>query len=56
MDIQFVEMLQKCSKGSALSHLRDSIYILRETLAAISELTIRTRDIGVGVIDISGKK
>ena len=53
MHVQFVEMFQQCTKRSSLGHLGKGIDILREALATITELTIRTGDIGVSVIDIS---
>lgn len=51
--IQFMEMLQKRSKGSACSHLGKSIHVLREALATITKLSIRTRDISMRVINIA---
>ena len=56
MNIQFVEMLKKCSERCTSCHLSKSIHILREALAAITKLTIRARDIGVGVVDIAGQQ
>ena len=56
MDIQFMEVLQECSKRCTLSHLSKGIDILGEALAAIAELTIGTGDIGVGVVDIAGQE
>ena len=53
VDIQFMEMLQKRSKGSACSHLSKGVDILGEALATISELAVRTGDVGVGVVDIA---
>ena len=53
MNIQLVQMLQQGSKGCALGHLGKGIDILGEALATITELTIGTGDIGVGVVDIA---
>ena len=56
VNIQLVEMFQKCSEGCACCHLSKGIDILREALAAISELAVWTGDVGVGVVDIAGKQ
>ena len=53
MNIQLMEVLQKCSKGGAFSHLGKSIYILGEALAAITELTIGAWYIGMSIVDIA---
>ena len=54
MDIQLMKMLQEDSERSAFCHLGKGIDIFWETLAAVTELTIWTRYIGVGVVDVSG--
>ncbi len=54
MNVQFMEVLQQGSEGCALSHFGKGVHVLGEALAAITELTIRTRDVGVGVVDITG--
>ena len=46
-------MLKECAERSALGHHGEGIDILREALATISELAIRTRDVGVGVVDVA---
>jgi len=51
-----VQVLQQGSKGRALGHLGKGVDILGEALATITELTIRTGDIGVGVVDIAGQQ
>ena len=51
--IELMEILKKLSERSACSHLCEGIDILREALATIAELAIRTRDIGVGVVDVA---
>lgn len=56
MNIQFMQVLQQGSKGCSLSHLGKGVDILGEALAAISELAVRARDVGVGVVDVAGEK
>ena len=56
MNIQFMKMRQKSSKGCSFSHLCKGIYIFREALATITELSIRARDISMSVVDIAGEK
>ena len=56
MNVKFVEVLQQCSEGGSFGHLGKSVDILRETLSAIAEFSVRTRDVCVGVVDIAGKK
>ena len=56
MNVQLVEMLQQRAERSALRHLGKRVHILRETLTAVSELTIRTRNIRVRVIDVTRQK
>ena len=56
MDIQLVQVLQQGAKGRALGHLSKGIDILGEALAAITELAVRTGDIGVGVVDVAGEE
>ena len=53
VNIQFVQMLQKSSKWCTCCHLGKGIDIFGETLATITKLAIRTRDIGVGVVNIT---
>ena len=53
MNIEFMQVLQQCSKGCSLGHLSKGIDILWEALATITELTIGSRDIGMGVVDIT---
>ena len=53
MHIQFVEMFQKRTERSAFGHLSEGIDILRKTLAAIAELAVRSRDVGMRVVDIT---
>ena len=56
MNIQFVQVLQQSSKRCTLGHLGKGIDILGEALATITELAVRTGDVGVGVVDISREK
>ena len=56
MDIQLVQVFQQGSKGCSLSHLGKGVDILGEAFAAISELAVRTRDVGMGVVDVAGEK
>ena len=53
MDIEFVQVFKKCSKGSAFSHLCKGIYIFREAFAAIAVLAIGTWYVGMSIVDIS---
>ena len=53
MDIEIMQWLKQLAKRCACGHLREGIDILRETLAAIAELAIRTRDVGVSVVDVA---
>lgn len=53
MHIQLVEMLQKSSQRCSFGHLSKGVDILWEAFAAISELSVRTWDIGVHIIDIA---
>ena len=51
MHIQFMQMFQKCTKRGSRSHLGKGVHILGKALTAITVLAIRTRNIGVGVVD-----
>ena len=53
MHIQLMQMFQQGSEGGALGHLGEGVDVLGEALATITELTIRSRDIGVSVVDIT---
>ena len=53
MHIQLMQVLQEGPKGGSLSHLGKGVDILGEALATIAKLTIRTGDVGVGVVDIA---
>ena len=56
MDIQLVQVFQKGAKGCAFGHLGKSVDVLGEALATVAELAIRTRDVGVGVVDVAGEE
>ena len=53
MNVQFMEVLQKSTKRCTLGHLSKGIHILGEALTTITELSIRSRNIGMGVVDIT---
>ena len=53
VDIELVERCEEGAEGGTLGHLGEGIDILGEALATIAELTIRTGDVGVGVVDIT---
>ena len=53
MDVEFMTGFKQLAERSACGHHGEGVDILREALAAIAELTIRTRDIGVGVVDVA---
>ena len=53
MHIQLVQVLQQGAKGRALGHLGKGVDVLGEALATVTELAIRTGDVGVGVVDIA---
>ena len=54
MNIQFMQMFKKSAEWSTLGHLGKGVDILGEALATITELAVRTGDIGVGVVDVAG--
>ena len=56
VDIQFMEMRQKGAERRSFRHLRKGIDILGEAFATITKLTIRTRHIGMGVVDVAREK
>ena len=56
VNIQFMQWLKQFAERSACGHLSEGIDILREALATIAELAIRTRDVGVGVVDVAGEE
>ena len=56
MHIQFVQVLQQGSKRRTLGHLGKGINILWEALTTVAELSVRARDVGVGVIDVAGEE
>lgn len=56
VDIQFMEMRQKDAEQRCFRHLRKGVDILGEAFATITKLTIRTRHIGMGVVDVAREK
>lgn len=53
MNIKLMKMLKESSERCALGHHGEGIDILWKALAPITELAVRTWDIGVGVVDIA---
>ena len=56
MNIELVKVLQERAERRAFGHFGKSIDILREAFASIAELAVRSWDIGVGVVDITGEQ
>ena len=56
VNVEFVEVLKESTERCTLGHLGEGIDILREALATITELAIRTGDKGVGVVDVAGEE
>lgn len=56
MHIELMERLKQLTERSTCGHLGEGVDIFREALATIAELTVRTRDVGVGVVDVAGKE
>ena len=56
MNVKFVQVFQKDSKGRAFGHLGKGVDILGEALATVAELAVGARDIGVGVVDVAGEE
>lgn len=56
VNIELMEVLKKSAERCALGHHGEGIDILWEALATITELAVRTRDIGVGVVDVAREK
>ena len=53
MDVEFMKGFKQLAERSASSHHGEGIDILREAFAAITEFSIRARNIGVGVVDVA---
>ena len=53
MNVQFMQWLKQTAKRSASGHLGEGVDILREALATIAELAVRTWDISMGVVDVA---
>ena len=56
VDVEVVERREKRAEGCALGHLREGVDVLRETLAAVAELAVRPRHVGVHVVDVAREK
>ena len=56
VNVEFVEMLQEGAKRGAFGHLCESVDIFRETFATITVLTIGTRNVRVGIVDVTGEE
>ena len=53
VNVKFVKRFKEFAERGACGHHGEGVDILRETLATIAELTVRTRDVGVGVVDVA---
>lgn len=56
MNIEFMQWFKQLAERCALGHHGEGVDILREALATIAELAIRTGDVGVGVVDVAGEE
>lgn len=56
VNIELMQWLKESAERRASGHLGEGVDILREALATIAELAIRTRNIGVGVVDVPGEE
>lgn len=56
VDIEFVEVLKERAEGGALGHFCKSVYILGEALTTVAKLAVRTGNVGVGIVDITGEQ
>lgn len=54
--VKLVERGKEDAEGGALGHLSEGVNILREALTAVTKLSIRSWDVGVGVIDVTREK
>ena len=53
MDVEFVQVLKQGTKRRSFGHLGEGVHILGEAFAAIAELAVGARHIGVRVVDIA---
>ena len=53
MHIEFMKGFKQLAERSACGHHGEGVDMLREARAAIAELAIRARNIGVGFVDVS---
>ena len=56
VNIKFMQMLQERSERRALRHLSEGIHVLGKAFAAVAVLAIRTRHVGVRVVDVARKE
>lgn len=53
MDVEFVERGEQGAERRARRQLREGVHVLREALAAVAALAVRTRNVGVRVVDVA---
>ena len=53
VNVQFMQVLKERSERSSLGHLCESIHILREALATITKLSVRSGNVSMGVVDVA---
>ena len=53
MDVEFVERGEQGAERRARRQLREGVHVLREALAAVAALAVRTGDVGVRVVDVA---
>ena len=53
MHVELVEVLKQDAKWRTLCHFGKSVHILWETLTTVAKLSIRTRNVSVGIVDIT---
>lgn len=56
MNVQLMQWFKQLAERSTCSHHGEGVDILWEALTTIAELAVRTRDIGVGVVDVAGEE
>ena len=56
MHVEFMQMLQQCTKRRSFCHLSKGIDILGEALAAVAQLAVGAGHVGVRVVDVARKQ
>ena len=56
MHIQLMQVLKQGAKRRALGHLGEGVHILGEALAAVAQLAVGARHVGVRVVDVARKQ